>query len=333
MSRMAIQTKRFSRTVARWIAVGIVLLILAILLQPVLFPRAARVRAWSADAGVAFDGRMDLPTFEDGKVDARPLLVIESPPMDRRNQARRQKQLYSKLAKARIGPLHLGITDLPEASLVQKAVVASKLPPRCIVVLEISLLDLIREDRGIWGGRPLPQVGTRDGRIQILPDPGKPPVSTSRSDVLETRTGSFPASLWPLRRNGAPQESKRYERLTQALRLWKQEITALQGELVVLYLPIPIECNPKQLASELEILGLDSSQLQSSRAGRRLQDLCTELDLPFIDPTRLLASASRKKRPLFEGITGLPFEARYTERAENLILGRLTDHGIKPIFR
>ena len=211
------------------------------------------------------------------------------------------RMLRARLATEHLGPLLLQSVHLPGASLAQQALNLDKLPERCAVILEISMAELVR-------AVPLPPL-------------------------LPTRQGSFPGALWPLRRGGAPKESASYQKIQKTLGAWKQKIEAREGQLILLYLPRPIECDSKRLAGEMAILGLDSSQLQSTRAGRRLGDLCHELGIIYVDPTLLLRSSAKAKRPIFVDVEARPFEARYTERAEKLILGRLAHQGIRKLFR
>ena len=308
MNRMASKTRRIPKSLFLLVAIAIPVVILAVLLEPFLFPRAARVRAWSPTTKARAEANDIRPGFGESKTGAIPVLVLESRPMDPKARARRHRILHAKLAEARLGPLLFELQDLPGKSLKQLTAALDRLPSGCHVVLEISLPDLVLE--------------ARDPKSR--PEP---------SAVLETHTGSFPAALWPLRRMGAPKETQRYDRVGATLLEWKQRIEANHGRLVLLYLPQPIECDPGQLAVELETLGLDSSQLQSNRAARRMQDLCRELKIPFVDPTRLLAGSLRNKRPLFDDVGAAPFAALYTERAENLILGRLARQGIQPLFK
>ncbi len=354
---MTSRTRRIRKT----LLIVVALLGLASLVEPLFFVREAHVLAWTPDAeqplqwvdqlGAVIVGGWERPEFPESKTGARPLLVIESAPMDRHQRARRRPLLHEKLAKAKLGPLVLRIVDMPEASLAQKALQLSKdtteLPSGSFVVLELSILDLIREARGSWGGYALPRLQVVEEQIQLswpksrhatgpFP-PGMLRLPYLRwlpaQPVLETRHGSFPSALWPLRRRGVSKEKARYAKLTLALRYWKQLVQAREGKLLVLYLPQPIEADPKRLAAELVALGLDSKQLQSSRAGKRLRDLCHELAIPYEDMTLLIARSARDKSPLYEGLDSPPFQARFTQRAEKLILGRMVGQGLAPLFK
>ncbi len=352
MNRMAIQARRISKSLLLLTP----LLVLALVLEPWFFASRDHLDAWNPGTSepmfweTGLGGRIQAawtsPRFPESHTGAMPLLLIEAPPMDSRGRPRREQVLRSRLAEEQLGPLRLQVIELPEASLAQKILHLSQLPTGSSVVLEISLLDLIREERGAWGGYVLPTLREDQGRITLgwpkKHTQGRPPLPILRLpylrrlrklDLIPTHQGSFPHSLWPLFRNGIAREGEGYAKLVLTLRYWKQRIAALEGHLVILYLPLPIEADPKRLALELEALSLDSKQVQSSRAGRRLADICKKLGITFLNPTLLLRRSTRPKHPLFDGLEKRPFEARYTARAEKLILGRLVRQGIRPLFK
>jgi len=193
---MASQARRITRSLKIATVAGILILIAAWFLAPIFFPRWARVRAWTPP-GIGQTTPWKAPVFPKTKTGARPLLVVECPPMEPGASPRRMRMLRARLAIEHLGPLLLQSVDLPGASLAQQALNLDKLPERCAVILEISMAELVR-------AVPLPPL-------------------------LPTREGSFPGALWPLRRGGAPKESASYTKIQKTLGVWKHKIEVREG--------------------------------------------------------------------------------------------------------
>ncbi len=141
--------------------------------------------------------------------------------------------------------------------------------------------------------------------------------------VLSAKAGELPASLWALRRKGVQEEAKCYEGTRLAFRRFAALLRDKpQCKGVVLYLPAPAEWRTESYSDLIKKLGIGPRILESARARRYVRDLAKRESLPFVDPTRTLGLASRSLKKLIPDDCR-PMDAKYTERGQKLILGRI----------
>ncbi|MEZ5987946.1 MAG: hypothetical protein R3F30_02225 [Planctomycetota bacterium] len=263
----------------------------------------------------------------------RSIVVLEAAPLDPARLDERRTRLHGLLAGGGTGPVRLQVLHPPGAGLVQRLLCVDPVAPGT-VVLCLSLADVADqggdEDRG-WPGTRIREAP--DGGLGVVvppPGAGAPrPALLDRIPLLRLLgrdlgsplgRGRLPKGLWPLVRDGVPDEPARYRGLERTLRWARDRCRAAGGRLLVLYMPSALEVDGATREAFLADFALDAARIESTRPSGRVVDLCRVLEVASVDGTPILRRLGRADDDLFEAGSSLPTLRPYGARAEQALL-------------
>lgn len=294
--------------------------------------RFEQTTSWRADATL---GLLDETAKPQDLVTDAGLTWVSTPDWlasDSRTRRDDETWLRRKLSEVGLVSVPVRMVALPGSTVAQRAV-ALRTRRHSLLVFAIDASELALE---LPGSRvELRRPAADESRLEVVPPmagkglPSQPEawpdllrkvptirILYDRPPTLETADGVFfPAWLWPWRRDGAPTEGARYERLRRALEFVAQVAKSAGTRLVCVRYPARFEIDDLCLSRMLGELELDSASFESRRQARRLADLCAELDIPLIEPRDSLRKLATTK-PVFEGDR---LRARPTQRARRAI--------------